>query len=439
MQDIAVKISKATRMVDKKTTVIGNAGENLQTRLVFSFTDEFINGIARLEYELSDGTQDFIMLTEEEETYFAPITNLIMKSGIVHMQVVINEAGIDIPIFKSNIFRFRINDSLNIITVEPTGYQQWLDIANEKLAEVENVNITAEKIGNVSTITVTDRFGNEEQVEVLDGEQGPVGPQGPQGEPGEGSVDDVLVNNESVLRGKIAKINIPTWSLNPTKPSYDYEEINNKPDLSIYATNQALNTETTNRQNANTNLQNQIDALANANDVVDVLATYQDLLDYDTTHLKNNDIIKVMTDSTHQNAISYFKWVIVDETGNWSYVGSQGPFYTKGETDNLLNQKVAFTNYATENVGGVVKTNTIYGVGTNSSTGYLYSNKKTYSEYVNALDNMFISKGTLENVLTGKGLVKATTISSSSTDDNVVTPKAVYDYIQSLDATEEEY
>lgn len=95
----------------------------------------------------------------------------------------------------------------------------------------------------------------------------------------------------------------------------------------------AIAVETTNRENADLGLQNQIDAITNANDVVDVLATYQALLDYDTQHLKNNDIIKVMQDSTHDGAISYFKWVIVDNVGSWSYVGSQGPFYTKNESD----------------------------------------------------------------------------------------------------------
>lgn len=138
----------------------------------------------------------------------------------------------------------------------------------------------------------------------------------------------------------------------PTVPNHvkaiqqlDINNWNNKAEMQDIST--AVSTETTNRENADVNLQSQIDALANANDVVDVLATYQDLLDYDTTNLKNNDIIKIMADSTHSNAISYFKWVITEDTGAWSYVGSQGPFYTKSETDTLLNNKENTSNKVT--------------------------------------------------------------------------------------------
>lgn len=75
-------------------------------------------------------------------------------------------------------------------------------------------------------------------------------------------------------------------------------------------------------------------------------------------------------------------------------------YYTKTETNNLLSNKVGFTDYASDSVGGVIKTGQ-YGVSTNSS-GYIYSPVYTYTQYGNANDNTFIGKGTLENVLTEK-------------------------------------
>lgn len=96
-------------------------------------------------------------------------------------------------------------------------------------------------------------------------------------------------------------------------------------------TNSAIGTETTNRENADHGLQEQIDALASASDVVDVVGTYADLQNYDTSHLNNNDIIKVLTDETHNDAISYYRWNTA--TSTFSYIGSQGPFYTKSESD----------------------------------------------------------------------------------------------------------
>ena len=113
--------------------------------------------------------------------------------------------------------------------------------------------------------------------------------------------------------------------------------------------NNAINTEVTNRENADINLQNQIDAITSSSDVVDIVGTYQELQNYDTQHLGDNDIIKVLQDSTHNNATSYFRWDKQTET--WIYIGSQGPFYTKGETDELL------TGYVQKVVGKGLSTN----------------------------------------------------------------------------------
>lgn len=169
----------------------------------------------------------------------------------------------------------------------------------------------------------------------------------------------------------------------------------------------AIGVETINRQNADTALQSQIDALSNANDVVDVLATYQNLLDYDTTHLKNNDIIKVMTDSTHQNAISYFKWVITENTGEWNYVGSQGPFYTKSETDTLLNAKANTSDIPTE-LADLTDDSTHRTVTDTEKT--TWNNKENASN-------------------------KVTTISASSTDSQYPSAKCVYDLIGDINTT----
>lgn len=105
--------------------------------------------------------------------------------------------------------------------------------------------------------------------------------------------------------------------------------------LSGYATDQdiedAVSAEASIRAGADRDLQSQIDAISSASDVVDVVGTYAELQDYDTSKLSNNDIIKVLTDSTHDNAISYYRWDDANDT--FVYIGSQGPFYTKSETD----------------------------------------------------------------------------------------------------------
>lgn len=114
-------------------------------------------------------------------------------------------------------------------------------------------------------------------------------------------------------------------------------------------TDTAIGVETSNREGADQGLQEQIDALASASDVVDVVGTYAELQAYDTSHLNDNDIIKVLTDETHNNAISYYRWDT--DTDTFSYIGSQGPFYTKAESDatfvpqtRTVNNKALSTN-----------------------------------------------------------------------------------------------
>ena len=89
--------------------------------------------------------------------------------------------------------------------------------------------------------------------------------------------------------------------------------------------------ETDAREIADQNLQEQIDAIAASSDVVDIVGTYAALQAYDTTKLHDNDIIKVLDDETRNDATTYYRWSTT--TSTWSYIGAEGPFYTKADAD----------------------------------------------------------------------------------------------------------
>lgn len=93
----------------------------------------------------------------------------------------------------------------------------------------------------------------------------------------------------------------------------------------------AINAEVATRLSADNNLQGQIDALAAASDVTDIVGTYAELQAYDTQHLNDNDIIKVLSDSTHQDQPSYYRFD--KETDTFSYIGSEDAGYTKAQAD----------------------------------------------------------------------------------------------------------
>lgn len=135
------------------------------------------------------------------------------------------------------------------------------------------------------------------------------------------------------ITDKAVDVAVPTTTSSLTNDSgYITNEVN---DLVNYydknETDTLIATEAETRDAADLDLQGQIDAISSASDVVDVVGTYAELQSYDTSKLSDNDIIKVLTDETHDDAISYYRWN--DATNVFTYIGSQGPFYTKSETD----------------------------------------------------------------------------------------------------------
>lgn len=157
---------------------------------------------------------------------------------------------------------------------------------------------------------------------------------------------DTFTANSST--NKTVNITVPTKTSDITNDS-SYQTANEVQEAILVETNariaadnalgQSVDAETAARQAADNNLQGQIDAITSSSDVVDVVGTYAELQEYDTTHLKDNDIVKVLVDETHNDAITYYRWTHSTTPYSWVYIGSQGPFYTKSEADALLNDK----------------------------------------------------------------------------------------------------
>ena len=138
MDDLIVMIEKSTRMVNLTRKTIGNDNENLQEKIIFQFSDEFVDGQARLEYRNKD-SKNYIPLTKENETYTLPVQNVILKEGKIEMQLVITTGDEEenIPVFKSNVFYLYCNKSINAVDEAPDGYDLWIEQANAKLNHME--------------------------------------------------------------------------------------------------------------------------------------------------------------------------------------------------------------------------------------------------------------------------------------------------------------
>lgn len=163
MKNLIVNVSKETRMVSLPKQFIAVDGENLQNKLVFTFIDEFVNGQGRLEYEIK-GEKSYVTLNKENDAYEIPVKNVMTKEGQIDMQLVIAE-GTDeeeTPVFKSNKFYLYCNASINAVDEAPAGYDLWIETANAKLNQVDNLDIDIED----RVVTVTKKDGTQKSVEI---------------------------------------------------------------------------------------------------------------------------------------------------------------------------------------------------------------------------------------------------------------------------------
>lgn len=169
--------------------------------------------------------------------------------------------------------------------------------------------------------------------------------------------------------------------------------------------------ETTARELADNGLQGQIDALAASSDVTDIVGTYADLQAYDTTRLKDNDIIKVLQDEEHDDETTYYRWSTSTEV--FTLIGEEGPYYTKAAADSIFQDKLtAGANISINANNEISATDTTYTAGTNvsiSSANQISANAKTIF-YVNVLeagttrhiykDDDFATAATAQEVIT---------------------------------------
>lgn len=148
----------------------GVDGENLQGNIIFNLSEEII-GIGRVE--VRSGCESFIVSeVERDGTKFTmPIKSNLLNNEYLSLQLVITQSvdNNEVAIFKSKMIYLKVNKSINAENEEPSVYIQWIDIANQKLAQVDNVNaeMTENQDGDIE-ISITDKNGvtNTETIDI---------------------------------------------------------------------------------------------------------------------------------------------------------------------------------------------------------------------------------------------------------------------------------
>lgn len=180
------------------------------------------------------------------------------------------------------------------------------------------------------------------------------------------------------------------------------------------------------REQADTSLQGQIDAISASSDVKDIVGTHAELENYDTSTLGNNDIIKVLQDETEDGATTYYRWNA--STNSFSLIGEEGPYYTKSQTDTLLNAKQdELTAGSNITISGstISATNTTYTAGTGLDlTGTEFSVDNTVAMKT---DIPTVNNATLKIQKNSTDVATFTANSSTDVTANITVPTKVSD------------
>ena len=339
-----------------------------------------------------------------------------------------------------------------------TEWEIYIAQIQDMIDNIEDMDITAEKIGKQTTITITKKDGTIQEVVINDGQDGQDGKDG----------DDYVITQQDYEEiANIAKegIDIPTtlaelsedsthrtvtdtekgtWNNKGTytKPENGIPktDLDSSVQTSLGKADSALqshqdismkqniedNTLNTNNKTVPSAI-NEVNSIAKGANQAVSYASYQAMvtafnsLDDDVYNVGQNIYI-VTTEvpdlwiSSVESTSSTYTYVddatIVSALQTNGYI--QVGYYKLSmlETQKVdLKDYVKDTDYAQWNKGGVIKT----GNGVNVySTGTPYATSTNYSTYEQQANDFFIGKGTLENVITGKELVNKTYV------DNIV-------------------
>lgn len=96
-------------------------------------------------------------------------------------------------------------------------------------------------------------------------------------------------------------------------------------------------------------LDEEVQEIKNNPDVVDIVDTYADLQAYDTQHLTDKDIIRVLNDETHDGYSTYYRYN--KQSDAFTYIGKVDAFVFEEFTFTLLDGTTVTKELAVYNEG----------------------------------------------------------------------------------------
>ena len=416
-----------------------NAGEYNVTPCEFTFTEEYENLAKTAIFSSSDGT---VIKTPILNNQCAIPIEVLQHSGNVSLGVYAYETDNDELVLRYsptpkyfNVRKgsFRVGNDPELPS--PTEWERVLEQINQAIEETNNLNITANKEGKVTTVTITKKDGTTQTIDIEDGADGADGRNGTDGKDGADGKDAKIngVNTLTIQEGENITIEQEgsTLTISSTGGSggtSDYEDLENKPsinnvtlsgdkttaDLGIVIpdlTDYVKNTDYASFSKGGViklNIGTYATNITNDGTLYNPERTYEQ---YNSSLSRSAFIGKGTLENviTGKGLVASSDLSSVATSGSYNDLSNKPTIPSKTSdltndsgfiTNSALTDYVSNTDYATNSTGGVVKIDA-YAI-TKNTNGNLMSNIYDYSTYSTASDNSFISKGTLENVLNEK-------------------------------------
>ena len=286
--------------------------ENKAETLEINVPEEYEDYNKKIVFITNNGTVWDVIQNNEYK-----LTNAITKYKQVDFYIWLTKDDID---FRSKTKTIKFYDNIDasdeITPEEISGVNTVVNILEDEIDKVENLNITAQKIGTQTTITITKKDGTTESVEINDGTDGQDGRDGKDG-------DDYVITQQDYQN--IA--NIVEQEINiPSKTS----QLQNDSGFITNAVDNLINYYLKSEIYTQTEVNSLIGAISTMNlQVVQTLPTQ----DISTT------TIYLVPKTTVETNDAYDEYIYV--SNNWEHIGSTEVDLTGYATETWVNTQIS--------------------------------------------------------------------------------------------------
>ena len=174
---ISAKQNRELIMINPQNT----QNENEAEKIILQVPEQYEDFNKKIVFITPDGNVWDVITNNE---YL--INKAITKYEQVDFYIWLTKGDVDFRSITKTLKFYHNEDASDEITPEEiSGVNTVVNLLEEEISKVENIDITATKVGTVTTISITNKEGEIRTVEIHDGEKGEQGIQGLKGDKGD--------------------------------------------------------------------------------------------------------------------------------------------------------------------------------------------------------------------------------------------------------------